>query len=534
MQPPESVSRTATGTGAAAPGPHPVDVLLVDGGIAAIRPVTPADEQQLLVLNLHSSDRSLRRRFLSLSRASADAYARHVARAPTGELLGLVAELDEAVIALAVCERLTPDTAEVAFLVDDDHQGRGIGTLLLGHLAAWARTAGISTFTATVSRTNESMIGVFRDTGFEVRHTYADDVLEVVMSTDANDRAVASAGARERVAAAKSLRRLLSPTVVAVAGAGRELGGVGRTVLEHIRVTGFTGNLYAVHPVADQIGEVPAYSTVRAIPEKVDLLVVAVPAEHVGSVIAEAAAAGTRGAVVLTAGLGEVGEVGAARQREMVRVARRHGMRIIGPNCLGVLNPDPAIRLNSTFAAVTVRPGRLALASQSGGVGIALLDAAARSGLGIASFVSLGNKADVSGNDLVEVCTDDPGVGVGALYLESFGNARKFARVARRMSERKPLLAVFGGRSEGGRRAGASHTAAAAAPTVAVEALFAQSGVIGVASAQELVDTARVLLDQPLPAGRRIAVVGNAGGSACSPPTRPMQTGWSCPSSRAS
>src|SRR5439155_14169744 len=251
---------------------------------------------------------------------------------------------------------------------------------------------------------------------------------------------------------------------------------------------------------------------VTAVPGPVDLAVIAVPTGRVEGVVADCAKAGVSAAVVLTAGFGETGDGGRAGQARLVRLARAHGLRLVGPNCLGVLNTDPAVRLDATFAAATPPPGGLAVASQSGAVGIAILDHAARTGTGISSFVSLGNKADVSGNDLLSYWYDDPATKAVALYLESFGNPRRFARVARAVARRKPALAVKSGRSAGGRRAGASHTAAAAAPDTAVDALFAQAGVIRTESLGELLDTARMLVDQPRPAGRRLGIVGNAGG----------------------
>ncbi|HEU0288534.1 MAG TPA: acetate--CoA ligase family protein, partial [Nocardioidaceae bacterium] len=326
------------------------------------------------------------------------------------------------------------------------------------------------------------------------------------------ERAVAAADARERGAEARSLAPLLAPGVVAVAGAGRRRGGVGREILENIRAGDYAGQLYAIHPEAGDIGGVPAYSAFDQLPAPVDLLVVAVPADRVLELITEAAAAGTRSAIVITAGLAELDADGAHVQQEMVRVARRHGMRLVGPNCLGLLITDSDVRLNATFATLTPPAGGLAIASQSGGVGIALLDAATRNDVGVASFVSLGNKADVSGNDLLAAWTDDPRVQAAALYLESFGNPRKFARLARRFADRKPLLATVGGRSASGQRAGQSHTAAAAAPVVAVDALCAQAGVIAVHDTEELIDVAHLLLKQPLPGGPRLGIVGNAGG----------------------
>jgi acyl-CoA synthetase (NDP forming)/GNAT superfamily N-acetyltransferase len=502
-----SADVTSVAGGAAA-----ADVLLADGGIASIRPVAAQDLPALLELNARTSDASLQRRFLHVSRSAADAYVRHVCSAPRGEVLALVAEVDGVVVALITCERVEPGTAEVSVIVDDAHQGRGLGTLLLAHLAAWARRAGITLFTALVAATNGAMINVFRDAGFTVEMASDGGTVRVSMPTAVTPLVVAANDARGRTANRRSLLALLTPRVVAVAGAGRTPGGVGRAVLENILAAGFTGDLFVIHPAAPEIAGVRAYPSIRDVPMPVDLLIVAVPADRVVGLVEDAAEAGVKGAVVLTAGLGEVGAAGVERQRAMVRAARRHGMRLIGPNCLGIINSDPGVRLDATFGSTTATPGRLAIGSQSGGVGIAALVRASAAGLGVAQFVSLGNKADVSGNDLLEAWTEDPRIGAVGLYLESFGNPRKFARLARFLSERKPLLAVVGGRSEGGRRAGASHTAAAAAPHVAVEALFAQSGVIGVDSIEELVDAARVLIDRPLPGGPRLAIIGNAGG----------------------
>ena len=281
--------------------------------------------------------------------------------------------------------------------------------------------------------------------------------------------------------------------------------------LENIREGGFTGRLVVVHPSAAAVGGTVAFRTLADVPGPVDLVVVAVPAAHVKGVVTQAAAAGVRAVVVLTAGLGEAGPTGARLQQEITRAARAGGMRLVGPNCLGVLSNHPD-RLNATFTAASPTSGHLAIGSQSGGVGIAMLDAAGTNELGVAYFVSLGNKADVSGNDLIAAWADDPQVQVAALYLESFGNPLKFARLARHFSERKPLLAVIGGSSAGGQRAGASHTAAAAAPTSGVQALFDQAGVIAVSGVPELVDTARFLVSQPAPEGPRVGVCGNAGG----------------------
>ena len=289
--------------------------------------------------------------------------------------------------------------------------------------------------------------------------------------------------------------------------------GVGAAILRSIASNGYAGRVVVVHPRHESVAGVPAYPTFRDVPHPVDLAVIAVPAESTASALEDAAAADVRAAVVISSGFGELGPQGKILQRELSVLARTRGVRLVGPNCLGVLANDPAIRLNATFnAQQPPLPGGLAIASQSGGVGIVLLERARELGLGVRSFVSLGNTADVSGNDLLAAWFDDPGVSAAALYLESFGNARKFARFARRFSDRKPLLAVVGGRSTSGRRGGVSHTAAAASSDVAIEALFAQSGVIGCVDTDDLAEAALLLTEQPLPAGPRLGVLSNAGG----------------------
>ncbi|GAB3766943.1 acyl-CoA synthetase (NDP forming)/GNAT superfamily N-acetyltransferase [Nocardioides ginsengisegetis] len=494
-----------------------VDVLLADGTIATIRRVVPSDHEGLLALHDHLAEENLRMRFFGLNRAAGHDYAEHLAAAVgSTEVLALVALVGGDLVAVASAEVMAEGTAEISFLVADSAHGLGLGTLLLEHLAAEARGRGILEFTADVLVDNHAMLRVLADCGFDLQRRTDTGVVTFHMGTAATERAVAAADAREAGAEARSLAPLLYPRSIAVVGVRRSGGGVGRAVLEEVADGGFTGEVYVVHPGGS--GALPEVSGARVVPDlaaigsPVDLVVVAVPAGRVLDVVRDAAHAGARSAVILTSGFGEAGSDGAQAQRELVAIARRHSMRLVGPNCLGVMTTDADVRLNATFTRGLPQPGGLAVASQSGGVGIGLLDLARESGAGLASFVSLGNKADVSGNDLLAAWMDDPRVSAAALYLESFGNARKFARIARRFAQRKPLLAVVGGRSTGGRRAGASHTAAAAAPTVGVDALFAQSGVIGCSSLEELADAARLLTSQPLPSGPRLAIVGNAGG----------------------
>ncbi len=493
-------------------GQGAVDVLLADGQVATIRPVTPADHDDMVALHAGLSDDSIRMRFFGVSRDTARKYAERLTSPDNDSVSSLAATLGDAMLGVASAEHLDPTTAEMSFLVADRAQGLGIGTLLLEHLAADARNHGITSFTAEVLFDNTAMLRLFTDAGFDVQHRSAQGVVTLRLSTAASLRAVAAADRRECAAESRSLAPLFAPASVAVVGVRRDGTGIGRAVLADVRDGGFTGDLCVVHPGGVVIDDVATYPSFAAIGHRVDVALIAVPAEHVPDAVTEAAEAGVAVAVVLSAGFGELGADGTRLQDEMVAAARRHSMRIIGPNCLGVIANGKDVSLNATFTRGLPPSGGLAIGSQSGGVGIALLDVARDSGLGIASFVSLGNKADVSGNDLLAAWMYDDRVTAAALYLESFGNAQKFARLARTFSERKPLLAVVGGRSSGGRRAGASHTAAAATPAVGIDALFAQAGVIGCRSIMTLAETARLLTTQALPAGARLGIVGNAGG----------------------
>ncbi len=491
--------------------PAPADVLLRDGTIAVIRPFGPGDLPGLTELHESVSDDSLRLRFFSPSRYAARVYVEHLRDAP--DTRALVLERDGRICALATAEPIEPGAAEVAFLVADDLQGLGVGSLLLEHLAAVCRECGVRRFLAEVLWENRAMLDVFLDAGFAVvRHNEGASV-SVEMDTVASAEAVAAADHRECQAESRSLRPLLYPRSVAVVGARADGSGVGAAILRSVVAGGYTGDLFVVHPRAGEVEGVTAVRRLGDLPAPVDLAVIAVPSTRVLAALEDAADASVPAAVIVTSGFGEMGEEGARLQRQILALARRRSIRVVGPNCLGLMSLDPRVRLNATFSGSVPPPGGLAVASQSGGVGIVLADTAQELGLGVASFVSLGNKVDVSSNDLLAAWRDDPRVTAAALYLESFGNAPKFARFARRFAERKPLLAVVGGRSSGGRRAGASHTAASASPSVAVDALFAQAGVIGCDGADDMAEAALLLAEQPLPAGRRVAVLTNAGGT---------------------
>ncbi|MGZ5366903.1 MAG: bifunctional acetate--CoA ligase family protein/GNAT family N-acetyltransferase [Aeromicrobium sp.] len=491
--------------------PQSADVLLADGRIAKIRGLIAADRPGVEALFAAASEGSLYSRFFTLGRNVASNYVSHLFDPSTGTT-SLIAELGGEIVGIANAETSGPAEAEVAFFVADNVHGAGVGTLLLEHLAARSRQSGIRWFVAEVLTSNLAMLRVFHDAGFhEERHLEA-GVVRLRLSTAASAESLEAADAREAISESLSLKPLLYPRSVAVVGASRKPGGVGRAILNSIQAGGYSGELFAVHPEAPSIEGFNTYASFGEIPTHVDLAVIAVPAMRVMDALRDAARAGVRAAVIVSSGFGEISAEGQEEQSRLVDFARDNNMRLVGPNCLGIICNDPALRLNATFGCDLPDPGGVAVASQSGGVGIAMLDAARNTGLGIASFVSLGNKADVSGNDLIDAWIGDPGVKVAALYLESFGNPLKFARLARRFSERKPLLAIVGGRSAGGKRAGASHTAAAASPSVAIDALFAESGVIGCRSLDELVDAARLLEGGEIPAGRRVGIVSNAGG----------------------
>ncbi|NIK59206.1 bifunctional GNAT family N-acetyltransferase/acetate--CoA ligase family protein [Kribbella shirazensis] len=498
---------------------HPVsppdagwDVLASDGSVVRIRPVREDDEPALEAMNQRVSDESMYLRFFGIRRSMADEYAHHLA-ADHDNHVAVVAEYGDDVVGIASYETLRAGEAEMAFLLQDSVHGKGIGTLLLEQLAAVARENGIERLRADTLVENAKMLRVLADSGFEQVRRLDSGVVELVLDTAYHSSTLEKMADRERAAENRSLQRLFSPRTVAVIGAGRQPGGIGHELLHNIVRGGFTGEVYAVNPHAGQVAEVPAYPSVSAVPSVVDLAVIAVPAEQVLDVLTECGKAGVGGAVVLTSGFSELGTTGRELQRELLAIARRHSIRLIGPNCLGLVNTAPDVRLNATFAEVAPTPGALAIAAQSGAVGIAVLEHAGRTGLGISEFVSLGNKVDVSGNDVLLHWWGDARTAVIGLYLESFGNPRKFGGLARMIGRTKPILVVKGGRSVGGRRAGVSHTAAAATPETAVDALFAQSGVLRMDTVEELVETARVLAVPPLPRGRRVAVVGNAGGA---------------------
>ena len=504
-------------------------VVLRDGSTLRLRPLASGDDRWLGSLDaLVSADRNAA--FMRLLPSTPEHVARVVGAAP-GEACALVAELSGEPCAVAVYRRepraghpdgpagprkaaapADPVVADVALAVADRVQGRGIGTRMLEMLAAIARDHGVTRFNAELGGSHDAMRRVLVDSGFDLGPHHDAGVLNVEISLDETPELEARVAARAQVAATASLTTFFSPRSVAVIGASATRGKIGSEVLHNIREHGFTGRLVAIHPTLDRIGDVTAYPRVSVVPHAVDLAVVCVPAASVNAVVDDCLAHGVKALVIITAGFSEIGADGAALEAELVARIRRAGVRLVGPNCMGLVNTDPAVNLNATFSPVYPPPGRLAMSTQSGALGLAILDYAREQGIGLSTFVSIGNKADVSANDLLQYWAGDDRTGVILLYLESFGNPRKFSQIARRIGRRKPIVAVKSGRSAAGARAAASHTGALASSDTIVDALFRQSGVIRTHTIEEMFDVARLLVDQPVPRGRRVGILTNAGG----------------------
>ncbi len=496
------------------PSEWETDVVLADGATLHLRPIRPEDHDALNELFGRLSPETIQFRFFTPLKELSEAWLTRLTNVDYDDRLALVGVLGEDLVAVGRYDRLDdPRRAEVAFTVEDAHQGRGIGTLLLEHLALAARERGIDTFCAAVLTGNRRMLDVFHSTAFPVDQHFDGGAIQLEFPIAPTEAAQAAQEVRERLAEARSMTRLLAPRSIAVVGAGRRRGTIGHEIFRNLIRGDFEGPVYPVNASATSVAAVRAYPSVVDIPGDVDLAVIAVPAEQVLDVVDDCARRQVHGLVIITAGFAEF-DGGSALQHEVVERARRSGMRLIGPNCMGVLNTAEDVRMNATFAPFVPARGRVGFASQSGALGIELLHQAGLLGLGISSFVSLGNKADVSSNDLLPYWQEDAGTDVILLYLESFGNPRKFGRLAREVARTKPIVAVKAGRTPTGERAASSHTAALSSPDATVEALFRQAGVIRVDTLEQLFDTAQVLSHQPLPGGRRVAIVSNGGGPA--------------------
>lgn len=492
-----------------------VDVGLRDGSTVRIRPTLPTDLQAVFDFFAGLSDESLTKRFHGMHRPTIKELKPFV-DIDYHRYFSLVAETtvgaEARIIALASYIRTGEKQAEMAIAVADDFQGRGVGSILLEHLCEAAAEDGIAVFLAEILFENYDMIHVIRDLKLPVAMRSSMGLVHAEFATAATPEAIEAFENREAVAATAAVSRFLKPRSVAVIGASRRRATISGEIFRNLLEGRFEGPVYPVNSNAQVVQSVAAYKTVTEIPGPVDLAVIVVPAREVLAVADECARKGIRALLVITSGFGETGADGLQLQNALLDIARRHGMRIVGPNCMGLVNTDPAVRLNATFAPVSPVPGRVAFSSQSGALGIAVMDRARALGLGISSFVSVGNKVDISGNDLIQYWEQDDSTDVMLLYLESFGNPRKFARIARRVAKKKPIVAVKSGRSKAGARAAASHTGSIVAEDIAVDALFNQAGVVRTETLEDLFDVASLLAHQPLPSGNRVAILTNAGG----------------------
>ena len=485
--------------------------LLTDGTTIEIRPARPDDFGAVRDMHAKMSPENLYLRFFGVSRNAAEGEARRVCRPPGPDHAALLAVLEGQVVGCGSYEVASDGSrsAEVAMAIADDMHRRGVGTLLLEHLVSVARGRGVRTFVAETLSENALMMQVFADAGLGVHRALVDGAYEVrfPLPTGEGEAGVVTyrdaVAERERSADVASLRHVLTPASVAVIGASRRPGSVGQAILQNIVDAGFPGRVYAVNPNAADLDGVPCVPSAAALPEQVDLAVIAAPTAAVLGIAEDCGRRGVKALVVTTSGLDR------AARAELLGICRRHGMRLVGPTCFGVANT--AISLDATFAADHPRPGMAGLAMQSGGVGVVLLEHLSRLGIGISSFVSLGDKDDVSGNDMLLWWESDASTKLALLYLDSFGNPRKFARTARAVGRTMPILTVNVGRSAAGRRLAAIR-AARAVPQLTRQALFEQAGVIATANFGELLDAAALLAAQPAPRGRRVGVVSNTRG----------------------
>ena len=487
--------------------------MLSDGSTLHVRPIDPADGDALIAFHGRQSRESVYFRYFSPRPNLSEEDIRHLTTVDGIDRMAFVAARGDELLGVARYDRY-PDrpVAEVAFFTDDRMSGKGIATLLLEYLAAYGREIGISRFEATVLPSNRRMVRVFQQAGYGASSAFADGVIEVSFDIEPSEEAARAMAERARRAERQSVVRLLEPRAVAVVGAGRNPKGVGHRVLRNLLAAPFHGPVYPVHPEANAVAGVKAYRSVAELPDEIDVAVVCVPAAEAVKVLEDCGRARVAAAIVISAGFAETGPDGRRLQEELLATARRFGVRILGPNCLGVINTDPDIRFQATFAGTVPKPGRVGLLSQSGTLGAVILGHASEAGLGISNFVAVGNKADLSGNDMLLYWLEDDRTDVVLLYLESFGNPRRFGRNVRQVATRKPVFAVRTGAVLDSLVAGEQDEGWLDDETI--DALLRQTGVVRVPTVTSLLNAAIVAENQPVPAGNGVVVVGNSGGSA--------------------
>ncbi|ELT44317.1 GNAT family N-acetyltransferase [Arthrobacter nitrophenolicus] len=486
------------------------DVVLRDGGTAHLRPIHPSDADAVQAFHMRQSQDSIYMRFFAFKARLSSKELKRFTEVDYKDRVAFVITSRGEIIGIGRYDRLDdPAEAEVAFNIADAHQGRGLGSILLEHLAAAAHENGIRRFTAEVLPENRKMLMVFSDAGYDVKRHFDDGVVSLEFNIDPTEKSRAVMESREHRAEARSVRDLLTPSSIAVIGASRKWGTVGYQLLEHIIEGKYPGPVYAINPEAFELAGMLSYGSLSEVPDPVHLAVVAVPYEEVPGVVADCAAAGVKGLVIASAGFADDGERGLQRQRDLVRQARANGMRVIGPASLGIVNTHPDVSLNASMAPTLALRGSLGLFSQSAAIGVSLYAASSRRRLGLSTFLSAGNRADVSGNDMMQYWEDDADTSAVGLYLESIGNPRKFSRLARRLARTKPVI-VAKSDTMGLRLPPGHAVRTTQAPVGALDAMLRQSGVIRVETIEQLVDVAQVVSGQPLPAGPGIAIFSNS------------------------
>ncbi len=490
------------------------DVVVKDGATVRLRPILPDDAPGLQSLISRMGRESIYHRFFRIKTTlTADELA-YFTQLNYSDRMAFVAIHEGQIVGVGRYDRSKEDprVAEVAFAMADAHQGRGIGTRLLEQLTDYAREHGIEAFRAFVLADNHAMIRVFRNAGYLMHRELDEGVYTVEFPTADSPEVLAAEAEHEKRSVAASLLPVFYPNAVAVIGASRNPTSIGGRLFRNLLQGDFSGPVFPVNPNAEVVRSVKAYPSILEVPGRVDLAFIVVPAPHVMDAVDQCAAKGVKGLVVISAGFSEVGGEGAELEAQLLEKVRSAGMRMVGPNCMGVLNTDPVVSMDGQFGPLFPPRGNVGFSSQSGALGIAILDYTTRLNIGISTFVSVGNKADISGNDLLLYWEDDPATDVIVLYLESFGNPRRFARIARRIGKRKPIVAVKSGRTSAGARAASSHTGSLATLDIAADALFRQAGVIRADTLEQLFDVTALLATQPIPVGRRVAVLTNAGG----------------------
>lgn len=490
-------------------------VVLLDGSTVRLRPIEPDDGNELLAFGRRLSPESLRLRFTHLPTLDA-ALIERLIRVDYDNSFALVGELHGRIVAVGRYTRdgRRADAAEMAFVVEDALQGKGLGSALLVRLAEVARDHGIQVIEGDVYARNHRMLNMIADSGFEVVRRISDGQVRIRLNLAPTARYEERLHARQAESAAASVRIFVEPASVAIVGASRNPAKIGSAVVQNLLRLGYSGQIYAINPAAEAIESVAVFPRLVDVPAPIDLVVIAVPQQYVDDVITDCITKKVRGVLLLTAGYSETGAAGRERENQLLSRLRSAGIRLIGPNCFGVINTDPQVRLNTSFSPIQPCAGSVSFLTQSGALGQAILDYAGNLNLGLANFISVGNKADISANDVLEFWKTDARTNVILLYLESFGNPRKFSRIAREVARLKPIVCVKSGRSRAGAKAASSHTGALAGSDRAADALFRQCGVTRTNTLEELFDAATFLSRQPLPGGPRVAILTNAGGPA--------------------